>query len=278
LESGKLHIPKFKGGISVIEHRPLKGEIRQATISRTPTGKFFVSILVETGASVPDKKEVLEGTTVGIKLGLKTLIVTSDGTFIDDPKTLTKAMERLKFMQSRSSRFKGKKINKKLARLHEKVMNKRHDLLHKTSSMLVKNHDSIAIEDISIKGVLKNCCLYQAIQDASWGRFVSMLEYKVMWQGKNILRIGRFDPSSKTCSDCGSILKGLKLEDREWICHECGVVHDRNINAAKNIKSFALAKHIKNFCGTQRENHGELSTLAEVLTHEAHSSSLGVGG
>lgn len=271
LEGGKLCLPKFKKGIAIVEHRPLKGEIRQATISRTPTGKYFVSILVETGVEVPIKKEVRPDTTVGIDLGLKTLIVGSDGFCLDNPRHLRRAMDRLKYIQSHFSKHKGKRAKNKLALLHEKVTNQRRDLLHKASSQLVKNHDSIAIEDLNIKGMVRNHRLAQSVSDAAWGIFVSMLEYKAEWQGKNILRIGRFEPSSKTCSDCGWIHRELALDEREWACRACGSVHDRDRNAAKNIKAFALEKH-KTVCGTQTKTRSEPPTLVGVLTSEAHGS------
>ena len=111
--------------------------------------------------------------------------------------------------------------------------------------------------------------LNRSIRDAGWGIFVDMLKYKADWHGKNIIHIGRFEPSSKTCSDCGWIHKEISLEEREWICKGCGVVHDRDVNAAKNIKAFALEKNV---CGTQTKTHGELPTLVGVLTHEAQRS------
>lgn len=267
VDSQRLFLPKFKQGISIRLHRQIKGEIKQATISKTTAGKYFASILVETGELIPEKKLVKEKTTVGIDLGIKTLIVGSNGFFFDNPHCLTKAINRLKWLQNRYSRFKGKRTKKKLALLHEKIVNQRKDFLHKTSSQLINSHDSIAIEDLDIKGMAKNHSLAQGISDASWGIFVEMLEYKAKWYGKNILRIGRFDPSSKMCSSCGRINRSLRLEDREWTCR-CGMAHDRDLNAAKNIKAFALEKHL---CGTQRKNQSELPTLVGVLTSEAPS-------
>jgi len=285
LEDDRLCIPKFKGGIDIRLHRPIKGEIRQATISRTPTGKYFASILAETGASAPEKKPVKEATIIGIDLGLKSFLVASDGTTFDNPRHLKKAMERLKYAQSQFSRHKGKATKKKLSRLHEEVANKRRDFLHKTSSQLVKNHDSIAIEDLDIKGMMKRMepipdgkggylpngqteksKKSQAIGDAGWGMFVEMLRYKAEWSGKNVLQIGRFDPSSKTCSSCGWIYRELSLEEREWCCRSCGTEHDRDANAALNIKAFALQKHV---CGTQTKTRKELPSLVGVLTSEA---------
>jgi putative transposase len=148
--------------------------------------------------------------------------------------------------------------------------------LHKTSTKLIRENQTIALEDLNVAGMVKNHKLAQAINDVSWSTFVSMLEYKADWYGKNILRIGRFAPSSKTCSCCGYINKGLKLKDREWTCLNCNSVLDRDVNASINIKSFALKN---NLSGEHRlKNQDELLTLVKVLTPEAHPIAFGVGG
>jgi len=275
LEAGKLSIPKFKNGIDIVLHRPIKGEIRQATISRTPTGKYFVSILCETGEANKKAKPVKEKTTVGIDLGIKDFIVASDGQTFDNPKFLRKAQSRLKFVQRKFSKHKGKRTKHRLAVLHEKVANQRKDFLHKVSSELVKNHNSIAIETLQVANMLKNHKLAMSIQDAGWGMFVDFLKYKAEWYGVNILEIGTFEPSSKLHNKCGYINKELTLADREWLCPKCGDVVSRDVNAAINIKSFALKNILS---GTDRKNQGELSTMVEVLTLEAQPIAYGVGG
>jgi len=276
LENGKLIIPKFKKGIDIVFHRPTKGDIRQATISRTPTGKYFVSILCETGEPIKPKAIIKENTTVGIDLGIKTYLVASDGKEFDNPKFLRKAQSKLKYVQRKYSKHKGKRTKQKLAILHEKVANQRKDFLHQTSSELIKNHESIAIEDLAVSNMVKNHNLAQSISDAGWSTFVTMLEYKAEWYGKNILRIGRFAPSSKTCNCCGYINKELTLKDRSWTCQKCNSVLDRDVNAAINIKLFAL----KNILSGEHtlKNHDELPTLVRVLTHEAHPIGSAVGG
>ncbi len=277
LENDKLIIPKFtkKNGIDIILHRPIKGEIRQATISKTPTGKYFVSILCETGDLIKLKPTIQENTTVGIDLGIKTFIVASDGKEYNNPKFLRKAQSKLKYIQRKFSNKKGKRTKQKLAVLHEKVANQRKDFLHKVSSELINNHDSIAIETLQVSNMLKNHKLAQSIQDAGWGMFVTMLEYKAEWKGKNILKIGTFEPSSKTCSCCGKISE-LTLKDREWICKGCGTLLNRDVNAAINIKSFALKNYLS--VERRRKNQGELPTLVGALTLEAHPISYAVGG
>ncbi|TPE42392.1 RNA-guided endonuclease TnpB family protein [Pontibacter mangrovi] len=239
VEDCKLIIPKFKKGIEVKLHRLLKGTIRQATISKSPTGKYFVSILCETGETNKSKPEIKEKSTVGVDLGIKSFLVASNGETFSNPKYLRTAMSRLKFVQRRYSKHKGKKTKHRLAILHEKVANQRKDFLHKASTKLIRENQSIAIEDLNISGMVKNHSLAQSISDAGLGMFVTMLEYKAEWYGVNILRIGRFDPSSKTCSICGVVNKDLTLQDREWTCAN-GHTLDRDVNAAENIKTFAL--------------------------------------
>lgn len=269
LKDGKLIIPKFKKGIDIVLHRPIKGEIRQATISKTPTGKYFVSILCETGETNKPKAKIEENTSVGIDLGIKTFLVTSDGEYFDNPKFLRNSISKLKYVQRKFSKKKGKRTKNKLAKLHEKVANQRKDFLHKTSSELINNHDSIAIEDLNIKGMLSNHKLALSISDCGWSMFVDMLEYKAEWYGKNILKIGRFEPSSKLHANCGYINKDLKLSDREWICPKCGDVVSRDENASINIKNFALKNHLS--VGRRLKNRNELSAMVEVMTSEAPS-------
>ena len=275
LKNGKLVIPKFKNGINIILHRPIKGVIKSATISKTPTGKYFVSILCETGDAIKPKAKIKENTTIGIDLGIKNFIVASDGKEFDNPKFLRKAQSKLKYVQRKYSKYKGKRTKQKLAILHEKVANQRKDFLHKTSSELIKNHDSLAIEDLNVKGMLANHKLAQSISDAGWSTFVTMLEYKADWYGKNILKIGRFEPSSKLHANCGYINKELTLSDREWTCPKCSEVVLRDVNAAINIKSFALKNILS---GTDRKNQGELPTLVGALTLEAQPIGSAVGG
>lgn len=261
----KIFIPKFKEGIDIILHRPIEGTIKQATIIRTSTGKYFASILCDTGEENKPKKVVKSNTTLGIDLGLKDFLVTSDGQKFDNPKFLKKAQSKLKFIQRKFSKHKGKRTRKRFALLHEKVANQRKDFLHKISTKLIRENRSLAIENLNIKGMRANHNLAGAVGDVGWGAFIEMLKYKADWYGKNILQIGRFEPSSKTCSSCGGINKDLTLSDREWTC-QCGANHDRDINAAINIKNFALRNYLSR---TDRKNQNELPTLVGVLTSEA---------
>ena len=276
IDNDKLIIPKFKNGIDIILHRAIKGEVKQATIIRTPTGKYFVSILCETGEVEKQPKLVNENTTVGIDLGIKSFLVSSNGKEYNNPKYLKKTIGRLKYQQRQLSKHKSNKRKHRVAILHEKVANQRKDFLHKVSTELIRENQSIALESLNISGMLKNHCLAGSISDASWGMFVEMLEYKARWNGVNILRIGRFEPSSKTCSECGYINKKLTLKDREWSCPECDSVLNRDLNASINIKNFALKDHL---CTEHTlKNHGTLPSLEGALTHEAHPHVSGVGG
>ncbi len=276
VEDDFLIVPKFKEGIKMSLHRQTKGTIKSATITATPTGKYFVSILCDTKEELPSKAPIKENTTIGVDLGIKDFLITSDGEVVSNPKYLRKAQSKLKYAQRKYSKHKGKRTKKKLAKLHEKVVNKRKDFLHKVSTQLIRENQTIALETLAVKNMVKNHNLAQSISDASWSTFVTMLEYKANWYGKNILRIGQFAPSTKTCSNCGAINKELTLKDREWTCGSCSTALNRDVNAACNIKSFALKNHLS---GEHRlKNQDELLTLVKVLTPEAQPIASGVGG
>jgi putative transposase len=265
-ENNKLKINKFREGINIILHRSFNGIIKQVTINKSSTGKYFTSILVENNIAIPVKVNIESYNTIGIDLGIKSFLVTSDGQKIDNPKCLKNNISRLKWTQSKYSKYEGKKAKHKLTILHEKIANQRLDFLNKISTQLIKNHNSIAIENLNINGLMQNHKFAQSICDAGWGMFVEMLKYKAEWQGKNILQIGRFEPSSKTCNLCGTINKELTLKDREWTCNSCNTIHDRDHNAAINIKKIALKNKLCMEC--IQENQNELLTLVGVLTSE----------
>lgn len=279
VEDGRLNIPKFRNNIKMVLHRPLEGSIKSATISRTSTGKYFVSILCDTGEDVPSKPKITEENSVGIDLGIKDFLVTSEGEVIDNLKFLRSSIYRLKVLQRRASKKKKgsnnkKKANNRVALLHEKIKNQRQDFLHKVSSRLVSENQTICLENLGVSNMMKNHCLAQAISDVSWGEFNRMIEYKAEWYGVNILRIGRFTPSSKTC-ECGEINKDLKLSDRVWKCKSCGQVNERDLLAARNIKKFALKDNSGVECTVEPV---EMSALVESMKQEAQPIAYGVGG
>ena len=259
-ESKRVYLPKFKEGIKCKFDRQFSGKIKTSTVSRTPSGKYFISILVETPDTLPEKKPIDENKAVGVDLGIKTFATLSDGTEIQNPKYLKKALKKLKRLQrSVSRKVKGsnkrKKAVKLLARQYEKVTDKRKDFLHKTSKYLIDHYDTICLETLSASNMVKNHRLAQALSDISIGTFNAYMDYKAEWYGKNIIRIGRFEPSSKMCF-CGHINSGLKLSDRVWTCPSCGAVNQRDLLAAQNIKKFAFK--LNNTAGTA-EIHAEES-------------------
>jgi putative transposase len=242
---GFIKIPKL-GEVSATISRPISGRITKATVRQTPTGKYFVSIQVDTGAPAPDKMPVTEAGTLGIDLGLTHFAITSEGEKIENPRHHKKALRALKRAQRKlSRRVKGSsnqaKQRKRVAGIHEKVANRRRDFHHKLSTRLVgeKQTNAIALETLSVSNMVKNSRLARSISDVGWSSFVSMLEYKCERAGKTVLRIGRFEPSSKLCT-CGVINRDLKLSNRTWTCGSCGGTHDRDILAANNIKRMAL--------------------------------------
>lgn len=275
-ENGRIFIPKFKGGIKTKFHRTFEGIVKSSTISRTATGKYFVSILVEVNEPDVPMKPICENKTVGIDLGIKTFAVLSDGTEIPNPKHLKQSLDKVKKLQrSLSHKNKGSKnrdkARRKLALAHEQVTNRRNDFLHKVTSYLVNNYDTICLEDLNVKGMVKNHHLAQALDDIAIGTFNTLLEYKAKERGVNILRIGRFEPSSKMCT-CGYINHNLTLAMREWICPQCGSIHDRDLLAANNIKRFAF-RNINTVGTTEIYACGDMSEDAHSA-QEAHESSV----
>ena len=243
-DSKKVSVPKIKNIKFALDREP-DGVVKSSTISRTPTGKYFISVLVDTGLTLPKKSRIEEQTSIGIDLGIKDFLITSDGEKVPNPKYLKQYLFRLKKLQRRSShKLKGsnnrKRANFRVAKLYERIHNLRIDFLHKLSTRLIRENQTICLEDLSVENMVKNHKLAQAISDCSWGTFVDMLKYKSEWYGKNTLFIGRFDPSSKMCSNCGLLKNDLTLDIREWECEGCHAKHDRDINAAKNIKMYGL--------------------------------------
>jgi len=239
-----IYLPKFKKPIRIILHRKYKGEIKTVTISKTSTNKYFASMLIDNKVKMPTPIKN-SNNTIGIDLGIKSFIVTSNGEKFDNPKCFRESLVRLKWMQRQLSRKK-KSSNRreicrlKVAKLHEKISNQRIDFLHKTSDAITKQYDVICMENLQVANMLKNHTLAQSIADSGWGIFETLLKYKCEWRGKRLIQIGTFEPSSKTCCVCGSINKELTLADREWTCSNCGTVLDRDICAAKNILSFGI--------------------------------------
>lgn len=246
-EQGVINLPKIKG-IKAAFSREFEGRIKTVTISKTATGKYYASILVENNEVVPTPATIEPSLTVGVDLGISHLLILSDGSKFDNPKHLASASKRLAIQQKiltrkqkASKNYQKQKIA--VARIHEKVRNARLDLHHKiTHSLICENQaTSYALEDLGVKNMVKNRKLAKAINDVGWGQLVTLLTYKAKWYGKNIIKVNRFFASSKICSHCHHKLDSLPLSARHWVCPNCHKHHDRDINASNNIRRQALA-------------------------------------
>ena len=243
IDKGYLKIPKLKSLIKIVQHRPFSGLIKSVTISRVPSGKYYVSMLV-------DSDEVLEAPhteeVIGLDVGLKDFCITSKGEVYGNPKHFRKSEKRLaKLQKDLSRKEKGsrnrEKARLKVAKLHERITHQRADFLHKLSTKIIRENQTIVIEDLRVKNMLKNPKLAKVISEASWSEFRRMLTYKSDWYHRNLIVAPTNYPSSQLCSHCGyknPLVKNLGL--REWTCPECGVHHDRDENAAKNLEALAV--------------------------------------
>ena len=241
-----IKVPKLKSLVRIKLHRQPKGMIKSATISRHSSGKYYISLLCKEEISELPKTN----SAIGIDLGITDFAILSDGQKIDNHKFTSKMEKKLKREQRKLSRrallakqkginlFEAKNYQKqkrKVARLHEKVMNQRTDFLNKLSTEIIKNHDIICIEDLNVKGMLRNHKLARSISDVSWSSFVAKLQYKANWYGREIIKVNQWFPSSQICSDCGHKDGKKPLDIREWTCPICHTHHDRDINASINI-------------------------------------------
>jgi putative transposase len=239
--SGKrVYLPKV-GWVKCVFHRPIEGEMKNCTVTKTKSGRYFVSIQCEMEVDDPTPPS----DAVGIDLGLTTFATLSTGEKLEKPKHLHRSQRRLTIRQRRLSRKrKGSKHRSHaclpVAKLHEHVANQRKDYQHKLSRTLVDRFGSISFESLNIAGMVKNHSLAKSISDASWSQFITFCEYKAAWANCQVLRVDRFFPSSKLCSDCGAKHQHLTLNIRQWLCIACGVIHDRDTNAAVNIYNASI--------------------------------------
>lgn len=234
--NNKLVIPKFIEGIPMVLHREVEGDIKFATVSRNKCGQYFVSITVEreiTPLPIADKM-------VGVDLGIKTLATCNDGKAFKNVRAYRTLKHKKKRLQRQhAKKEKGRKnrerARQKLAKVYQKMTNIRQDNLHKVTKQLIDENQVIVMESLAVSNMMKNHSLAGAIADCSWSEFNRMLEYKALWYGREVRRLDRWFPSSKTCHECGWVNQGLKLKDRSWVCGGCGREVDRDLNAAKMI-------------------------------------------
>jgi putative transposase len=241
-KNGEIFIAKTKKKLNIRWSRELPSEnISSITISLTPSGKWFISILVldETDRTLPLCNKVL-----GIDLGIETFATLSTGEKVKMPD-LKSYYTKLKKLQKKHSRKKGtKNKNKariKVARQYEKISNIREDFHHKLSTRIINENQVIVLEDLNVSGMVRNRKLARAISQQGWSQFVNFLKYKSVMYGREVIQVDRFYPSSKTCSSCGTIQSSLPLHIREWTCDACGTTHDRDINAAINLKALGTS-------------------------------------
>ena len=240
----KITLPKMDLPLKIKWSRtiPRGAKVKSVTVSKEPSGRYFVSFLCEDSVAPKSKADK----SIGLDWGLKDFVTTSDGEKVTAPKYYRRSEKKLaKAQRDLSRKEKGSKNRQKarvkVAKAHAKVANQRKDFLHKLSSKIVHENQVICVEDIAVKNLSRNRHLSKSIMDSGWGEFVRQLEYKSHWYGRSLVKVDRFFPSSKTCSHCGCIKDHLNLSERNWTCSDCGAVHDRDYNASVNIKAEGTA-------------------------------------
>ncbi|WPF88670.1 IS200/IS605 family element RNA-guided endonuclease TnpB [Cyanobacterium aponinum AL20118] len=242
LDGDYLTLPKFKKVYCKVSRLP-EGKLKSVTVSMTSSGKYFASCLYDDGQDLPEQNS--EGKAVGIDLGVKDFCITSDGSKYGNLNHYRKYEQKLSKKQKRlAKKQKGSnnrnKARKAVAKVHEKITRCREDFLHKLSRKLVDENQVIVVENLAVKNMVKNHKLAKSISDCGWGQFCTMLKYKAEWEGKTYIEVDRFFPISKTCNHCLHQVDSLTLDIRRWQCPKCETIHDRDVNAAKNIRDEGL--------------------------------------
>lgn len=276
VESGKIKLPKLGWVKTHKDTRIIDGPIKQATIIRVPSGKYYVSVLFESAFECVEPLAITPETTIGVDLGLTSFITTSNGLKVEPCRALIQYEAKLKKQQRwlarkqrGSKNYQKQRI--KVARTHEKASNTRSHFLHNITKKLTSDNQTvgtIVLEDLAVRSMMKSKHLSKAIGDAAWTMFTNQLQYKSGWYGVNLLRIGRYEPSTKMCSVCGHINRELTLRERTWTCPVCQTNHDRDINAAINIKAIGLADQNRVGWSSPELTLGETRALAQSKNQE----------
>ena len=237
-------LAKMDAPLEIRWHRrlPKGSKPSSVTIAKDSAGRYFISILVEEHI----KPLAVTPKTVGLDLGIKSMVALSTGESVGNPRYFAKDEKKLAKAQRRHAKKKKgsrnrKKAQVRVAKIHARIADRRRDYQHQLSTCIIHENQVICVESLAVKNMMQNHCLAKAISDVGWGEFVRQLEYKSQWYGRQLVKIDRFYPSSKTCSHCGYVLADLPLDIREWVCPDCGTYHDRDTNAAKNILAAGLA-------------------------------------
>lgn len=273
---GRVMIPKI-GVMRFREHRPLEGAIRTVTITKASSGRYHISFLVDDGLEKCEKPDLVTD-AVGIDVGLADFAILSDGEKVPNPHFHTRHERRIKGLQRKLARQKKgsnryNRTKRKLAREHEKLADERRAFLHELSTRLVRENQAIAMENLNVAGMLKNHRLARSISNVSWSEFFRMLEYKCDWYGVHLMRCDRWEPTSKTCSECGHRMGRMPLSVRSWVCPECGTIHDRDVNAANNILSAASVEYGRG--GKVSLRLPQRSASRRSVTHKPPASAVG---
>jgi putative transposase len=257
---GSLYLAKCQEPLNIRWSRQLPKGVEPSTVTvrLEPSGRWYISILVDDSTIKPLPQSE---NSVGVDLGIAHLAITSDGEKVENPRHLTKHYRRLRRAQkSLSRKMKGsrnrEKARRKVAKIHEEIRDSRSDYLHKLTTRLVRENQTLVVEDLSVKGMVRNRKLAKPISDCAWGEFVSQLDYKCQWYGRTLVKVDQWFPSSKLCSSCGHKVNSMPLDVREWTCPKCGTVHDRDINAARNLLAVG---HTVTACGASVRLEGHCS-------------------
>ena len=258
-----VRLGKISGPLDLRWSRELPSDPSSCTVTLDRAGRYHISFVVQVEAHALEPIEQ----AVGVDLGLTHFAILSTGEKIDNPRFLQKDLDRLAQAQKKLARKQKGSSNRrkqrlKVAKLHAKIVQKRKDFAHKLSTRLIRENQAIAVETLAVKNMVRNRSLARSISDAGWGMFVKMLEYKAKWYGRRLVKIDRWCPSSKRCSRCEHQLESLSSSVRTWACPACGVVHDRDVNAAKNIvRAAGLADLVKHARGEKTSEPKQLALL-----------------